>query len=477
MVAQHEARPEQGLGSRFEMTGDPVDEMKMSAIHVRVDESHGDRTFVLIRLVLDRDHLIDGPEELLHVLARALAMDIFRRADRALKGLRAVDEEISQPKKRCRQFQVRRPSRKEPRQECRIFEIIGRVVGDFQDHPAEDLCSGNASNGQTGLLDDVIGAAVRQLCPRRVPRQCVLARGCLLAQGCAQAASELDDDAGVTAGIRQEALLGRPEMVEELGPHLVANKCCRLPFEQSTFDRSVGESVSDGHGNFHIPGAHRLAAVLDDAMKAMLAPLTLLASDSKEAAALHGQYRQRSDQLFKARLTIVDDMISGETIASMTSGRPPSGDGFHILIMHLHKEINRLQSEISTEVIEGAKAYGVTEADRSLITAFMTGVNRTAPLKFDHPGLATTVAHSGNTLLIQNDLGTTDAHVIVARIAETSAVVTHTDVHVRRLRFFQSLLVETGIQWDELRSHQGSVIAKGDLFYVGRGRPEHRGTW
>ena len=60
----------------------------------------------------------------------------------------------------------------------------------------------------------------------------------------------------------------------------------------------------------------------------------------------------------------------------MTSGRPASGDGFHILIMDLHKEINRLQSEISTEVVQGAKAYGITEADRSLITAFMTGVWR-----------------------------------------------------------------------------------------------------
>jgi uncharacterized protein Yka (UPF0111/DUF47 family) len=240
----------------------------------------------------------------------------------------------------------------------------------------------------------------------------------------------------------------------------------------ATFDRSVGESVSDGHGNFHIPGAHRLVAVLDDALKAMLAPLALSASESKESAGLHGQYRERLDRLIKARPTIVDDMISGETIASMTSGRPATGDGFHLLIMALHKEISRLQSEISTEVVEGAKAYGVTEADRSLITGFMRGVNRTAPLKFDHPGLATTAARSGSTLLIRNDLGTTDAHVLVVRITETTAEVTHTDIHVQRLRFFQNLLDETGIQWDELYSQQESIIAKGDLFYVARGRFE-----
>ena len=67
----------------------------------------------------------------------------------------------------------------------------------------------------------------------------------------------------------------------------------------------------------------------------------------------------------------------------MTSGRPTSGDGLHILIMDLHKELNRLQSEISTEEIEGAKAYRIVQADRSLVAAFMKAVNRTAPLKFD----------------------------------------------------------------------------------------------
>ena len=107
-----------------------------------------------------------------------------------------------------------------------------------------------------------------------------------------------------------------------------------------TFDRIIGASVSDGHGNFHIPGADRLMAALDQAMEAMLAPLTLLAGDSEKTAALHERYRQRLDRLVKARPAIVDDLLSSETIASMTSGRPSAGDGFHILIMDLHKEID-----------------------------------------------------------------------------------------------------------------------------------------
>src|SRR6516164_9660900 len=106
--------------------------------------------------------------------------------------------------------------------------------------------------------------------------------------------------------------------------------------------------------------------------------------------------------------------------------------------MDLHKELNRLQSEILTEEIKGAKAYGIVQADRCLVAAFMKGVNRTAPLKFEHPGLATTAARSERTSLIQNDLGTTEAHVLMVRVTETSAVVTHTDIYLQRLRFFQS---------------------------------------
>jgi len=62
--------------------------------------------------------------------------------------------------------------------------------------------------------------------------------------------------------------------------------------------------------------------------------------------------------------------------------------------------------------------------------------------------------------------------VLVVRVTETNAVVTHTDIHLQRLRFFEGLLAGTGIQWDELRSHQGSAITKGDLFYVARGQFE-----
>ena len=110
VVSQHEAGPEQGIGCRFEMTSDATDQMKLSPISLRVDESNCDGTFLLVRLMLDRDHVIDSREELLHILARSAAMDILRRADGALKRVRAIDYEISEPKKRRWQFQAWRPS-------------------------------------------------------------------------------------------------------------------------------------------------------------------------------------------------------------------------------------------------------------------------------------------------------------------------------------------------------------------------------
>jgi len=105
-------------------------------------------------------------------------------------------------------------------------------------------------------------------------------------------------------------------------------------------------------------------------MRAMFAPLALIASGSDTAAALHDRCHQRLGQLVHARPTMIVDMLSEETSTAMTSGRPFAGDGFHLLIMDLHKELNQLQADISTEEIDGAQAYSLSEADRPLIAAF-----------------------------------------------------------------------------------------------------------
>lgn len=263
---------------------------------------------------------------------------------------------------------------------------------------------------------------------------------------------------------------GHAERPDEADPPSLKAEREACGIDDAALDRSVAESDTDGRGNFHIPGSAKLIAILDGAMKSMLAPLALFAGDGSERATAHGRYCERLDRLVRARPAPVDDMMSGDTIAALTSGRPAAGDGMHLLVMDLHKELNLLQATIATEEVEGAKAYGIVAADRPLVAAFMRGVKRTQALKFDHPGLATTAARSGATLLIQNDLGTTEAHVLVVRIVESSAVVTHTDVHVQRLRFLQSMLEATGITWENFSTHQGTAIGEDDLFYVAHGR-------
>jgi uncharacterized protein Yka (UPF0111/DUF47 family) len=260
----------------------------------------------------------------------------------------------------------------------------------------------------------------------------------------------------------------RTANVAEPAPSLKAERlACGI--SEAAFDRAVAESESDGRGAFHIPGARRLVEILDQGLEAMLAPVALAADSSAEEAARHQDLRRRLDRLVRARSPIVDDVIDGGTIAAMTSGRPAAGDGVHLLVMDLHKEIARLQAGLASAEIAGAKCCGITAEDRPLIAAFMRGVARTAPLKFDHPGLGTTGVRSGGALLIENDIGTTEAHVLVVRVTGLEVLVTHTDIHLPRLQFFRSLIESTGIAWEELSSQQSAAIPEADIFYVARG--------
>jgi len=97
----------------------------------------------------------------------------------------------------------------------------------------------------------------------------------------------------------------------------------------------------------------------------------------------------------------------------------------------------------------------------------MRGINRTRDLKLNHPGLDTAAMRDGARLLLQNDIGTNDAHVLVIQVEDTRVALTYSDLHRRRFRFFQSMLAELGAQWSApvLRSTEG--LNAGDAFEVG----------
>ena len=101
-----------------------------------------------------------------------------------------------------------------------------------------------------------------------------------------------------------------------------------------------------------------------------------------------------------------------------------------------------------------------------LVSAFMAGLNRTAKLKFTHPGLATTATRDpADRLVIQNDIGTTDAHVIVIHVQDLTVSVTYTDVHAERLAFFQDMLKPRGVAWE--KDSSTAVLAAGAPFLSG----------
>jgi uncharacterized protein Yka (UPF0111/DUF47 family) len=130
--------------------------------------------------------------------------------------------------------------------------------------------------------------------------------------------------------------------------------------------------------------------------------------------------------------------------------------------MDAHRALNRLQGEVATETLEGAAVYRLRETDRPLVAAFVAGVRSTAPLKFDHPGLGTTATRSGRRLLIQNDIGGTQEHVVVVTIEALTATVTYTDVHLQRLVFLQSVLDPFPIDWSDAK-HRRSGATLGDF--------------
>jgi hypothetical protein len=63
--------------------------------------------------------------------------------------------------------------------------------------------------------------------------------------------------------------------------------------------------------------------------------------------------------------------------------------------------------------------------------AFMRGLHHTAALAFGHSGLGTTAVHAGDTLIIQNDIGTTDAHVLVVHVKPTDEIEDTMDAEPR----------------------------------------------
>ena len=224
---------------------------------------------------------------------------------------------------------------------------------------------------------------------------------------------------------------------------------------EKCFDEVVAGAARSGADTYALPHAGELCSALRQDLTAMLAPFA--AWQKPEAAS----FQQRLQHLSGTPWCAGDGTITAGTIASLASGDPARGDSLHLLIMEMHKGLNRLQAEIATESVDGAFTYGLRGEDRSLVAAFMKGINRTRALKFDHPGLGTTATRTGEKLILQNDIGTTDAHVLVVHVEARQVTVTCTDNHLPRLLFFQGLFADRVVAWGDVHSRTDQAFAGG----------------
>lgn len=229
-------------------------------------------------------------------------------------------------------------------------------------------------------------------------------------------------------------------------------------------DNVVSSSVKSDHGKFMIPQSDRIIGSIYGCIDEMIRPFTISGISEGKA------FSRRFEELSRYLPAPDSKVISDEEISRITSGDREHGDSVHILVMDLHKSLNMLQKEIAGEMIGGASTYLLTERDKVLVKAFMSGLNRTAPLKFGHPGLGTTATRSDQRLLIQNDIGETDAHVIVIDVQGTDVSITYTDVHMPRLLFFQSLFDDHKVKWEDTLSKSGEDRFEERLYHLSVGK-------
>ncbi|WP_342627712.1 hypothetical protein AAC691_16610 [Nguyenibacter vanlangensis] len=196
-----------------------------------------------------------------------------------------------------------------------------------------------------------------------------------------------------------------------------------------------------------------IAALLDDLSRMRRAAEAGAAAGLLDQAAADGLGMREHAQ--RAAIRVADDVLPPGLVSQLCRVPAEGADSLHRLVMDLHRAINDIAAGLAETDIAGARAYRLDDRDRQRVAAFMRGLNRTAPLKFNHPGLATNAMRDGPRLIIQNDLGTTDAHVLIVQIEGRDEAprlsVLHSDIHRQRLEFFQNRL--PALTWTQSSRH------------------------
>jgi uncharacterized protein Yka (UPF0111/DUF47 family) len=222
----------------------------------------------------------------------------------------------------------------------------------------------------------------------------------------------------------------------------------------------IGGAHLAGDGRITAPSLARLMKEMqDDAATMLRAVSTGNPAGGKAMSARLAAIRTAG--LFEAT-----NEIEIARVATLTGVAQDGGDSLHRLVMDLHKALNRLAADCSEEILAGAHVFGLHPGDRAAVESFMEGLNGTRALKFNHPGLDTMATRSGARLLIQNDIGTTDAHVVVIAVKKHAVTVTYTDVHRARAKFFCALFDKFPAKWSGLDRHVAAGLGEANSFFL-----------
>lgn len=234
-------------------------------------------------------------------------------------------------------------------------------------------------------------------------------------------------------------------------PRSLEAECRAAGCADQGLDLAISGARAMEGGTFAVPGAAQLVDGIFDDIAAMAEPLR--AAGRAEAPAFEG----RLEAVRGALKGVAGDVIDEGALVRVTSARRGGADSAHLLVMDLHKALNQLSATVAVENVAGAHALNLQPVDRPRVEAFMRGLDRTRGLAFGHPGLDTTASRSGERLIVQNDIGTTDAHVLILTVDGLSATLTYTDVHRARAKFFISLFSAWDVDWTPLaeRSAEG----------------------
>lgn len=242
--------------------------------------------------------------------------------------------------------------------------------------------------------------------------------------------------------------------------------CAETGLDATVVAALVAGARAQPDGRIAMPGV----AAMHQGLLADVATM-LDAVRAGDAAAAESPAR-RLAEMERNGVDIDGDCVAPGYVAAVTAVRSGGGDSLHRLVMDLHRELNRLAAATAGEEIDGARVFGIDDADREAVSAFMQGLAATRALKFDHPGLDATATRHAGRLLIQNDIGTTDAHVLVIAVEDDAVSVVYTDVHRARAKFFARRFDHQRAEWSGLAHEDAAGLGDEPEFWRLTGRLE-----